>query len=127
WQSDECCERVEVRHGLRVIRLGPAGFKVNGKVLSLSGIAREALTGDKARRWHEAGCNTLLANVGGSHVELWAVAEQSQFLLRSPRRVSSTPCRMCYAQSCPTCLCRGSSCRAGLTQRCPCRCRTSSA
>jgi hypothetical protein len=88
WQSDECCERVEVRHGLRVIRLGPAGFKVNGKVLSLRGIVRDTLTDDEARRWHDAGCNALLADVETAGEELWAQADRYGFLVlgRIPRR-----------------------------------------
>ena len=81
WQADQCCERRELTHGLRVIRLGPAGFKVNGKVLSLCGVARDALTADEARRWHDAGCNTLLANVGPAGEELWELADRYGFLM----------------------------------------------
>jgi hypothetical protein len=81
WQSDQCCERREVSHGLRVIRLGPAGFKVNGKVLSLRGVARDALTADEVRHWHDAGCNTLLANAGPSGEELWSLADRYGLLM----------------------------------------------
>jgi hypothetical protein len=81
WQADQYCERVEVRHGLRVIRLGPRGLKMNGKLLTLRGMARDALTADDARRWHDAGCNALLADVGAGAEELWGLADRYGFLM----------------------------------------------
>jgi hypothetical protein len=79
WQTDQCCDRVEVWHGLRVIRLGPRGLKMNGKLLTLEGMVRDGMTADEARHWHDAGCNALLAGVGAE--ELWGVADRYGFLM----------------------------------------------
>jgi hypothetical protein len=81
WQADQCRDRREWHHGLRVVRPGPGGIKVNGKYLSLQGIVCDTLTGDEARRWHDAGCNALLVNVEAAGEELWEVADQYGFLM----------------------------------------------
>ncbi len=79
WQDGQLTERVVVRHGLRQLRLGPQGLRLNGKPLTLSGRLVDGLTEADALELRRAGCNLLVMCNGGD--EVWDVADRFGFLI----------------------------------------------
>src|SRR6059058_4657055 len=61
WQDGQRCDRIQVRHGLRRLTLGPRGLRLNGRPLTLRGIPWEASFAQKAPALHRDGYNALLA------------------------------------------------------------------
>jgi hypothetical protein len=61
WQAGQLLDRRAVRLGLRTLSLGPAGLRVNGRVLPLSVRRVTALSEAEARALHAEGVNVLIA------------------------------------------------------------------
>ena len=81
WQDGRRCDRVEVRHGLRQLRLGPQGLRLNGRPLLLRGRVCEACFPEQALALHRDGCNALLAQVFPDSNGTWDVADRYGFLV----------------------------------------------
>src|SRR5262249_21007677 len=79
-QDGQVCQEVQVRHGLRVARLGPRGVDLNGKPLQVVGIRRGKCTEQQARLLHEKGYNTLLP-AAVEDESLWDTADRWGFLV----------------------------------------------
>jgi hypothetical protein len=80
WHGGECCDQVQVSHGLRTLTLGPHGLRCNGRRLALRGAVRAACSKAEARSVHQAGVNTLLVPAGADPT-LWDLADQFGFLV----------------------------------------------
>lgn len=80
WQGRQCCDRVEVTYGLRVLNLGPRGLRLNGHLLALRGVLVSECSEAEARALHQAGYNTLLVPAGADAV-LWDLADRFGFLV----------------------------------------------
>jgi hypothetical protein len=80
WESDRMCERVQVRHGLRVTRLGPRALQVNGKPLKVCGLRRSKCTDHQAELLHGKGYNVLVASAVEDEA-LWDTADRWGFLV----------------------------------------------
>lgn len=59
WHDGTRCGRVELRHALRTLRLGPAGLRVNGVPRRVRGVVAGACSDAHARELHQAGRDTL--------------------------------------------------------------------
>jgi hypothetical protein len=81
WEGDHCHDRVQVRHGLRVLTLSPAGLRFNGRPLALRGVQRNRCPEDEAIALHRAGVILLLAPATPANADLWDVADRFGFLL----------------------------------------------
>jgi hypothetical protein len=79
-QGGQVCQQVQVKHGLRAVRLGPRGLEVNGKPLQVCGIRRSKCTDQQARLLHEKGYNLLLP-AAVEDESLWDTADQWGFLM----------------------------------------------
>ncbi|MFN4260868.1 MAG: hypothetical protein ACK4RK_16350 [Gemmataceae bacterium] len=79
WQNGEMIEMVRITHGLRTIRLGPAGLRLNGWPFTIIGSSMTHLQPDLAQL-RETGVNTLLS----TYVEtdsIWKEADELGFLV----------------------------------------------
>jgi hypothetical protein len=81
WQDGRRCDRVEVRHGLRQLCLGPRGLSLNGRSLRLKGRSCEACFPDQALALRREGCNALLIPVSPGTLATWDVADRYGFLV----------------------------------------------
>jgi hypothetical protein len=81
WQGGKCCDRVQVTRGLRDIRLGPRGLRVNGRPFTIRGAALDSCSEEEAHRLRRAGLNTLLAPASPGAVGLWDLADRYGFLM----------------------------------------------
>src|SRR5579885_2237859 len=81
WEEGELCERVQVRHGLRGISLGPRGLRVNAQVVEVRGLATSTCAAAEARQLNDAGFNTVLTGIGRETEELLDVADRFGFLV----------------------------------------------
>jgi hypothetical protein len=81
WEDGQLCERVEVRHGLRGLSLGPRGLRVNAQVVEIRGLTSRMCAAAEARQLNDAGFNTLLTGIGRETEELLDVADRFGFLV----------------------------------------------
>jgi hypothetical protein len=82
WEGDRRCDVVQVRHGLRQLRVGPGGVSVNGRTLALRGMGlTAACTDDDALRLRRDGYNLLVAPVSDATAPLWDVGDRLGFLV----------------------------------------------
>lgn len=81
WQGIECCETVEVRHGLRYLSVGPRGLRVNGRSLRLRGRMVETLDEPTALELRRDGYNLLVTPVHDSSRPVWEMADRIGFLV----------------------------------------------
>jgi len=81
WQDGRRCDRVELRHGLRRLSLGPQGLRLNGRPLTLRGRPDEGSFSREAPALHGAGCNAVLAQVSPDAATTWDVADRFGFLV----------------------------------------------
>ncbi|MBI1915245.1 MAG: hypothetical protein HYS12_10980 [Planctomycetes bacterium] len=102
WQDGRRCDRVELRHGLRRLSLGPQGLRLNGRPLTLRGRSDEARSQEQALVLHDERCNALLVQLFPDDATTWDVADRFGFLVigRLPlpneetvRRLQSLSCR----------------------------------
>jgi hypothetical protein len=80
WQGGQLCQQVQVKHGLRVTRMGPRALHINGKPLKVCGIRRSKCTDHQAELLHGKGYNTLLASAVEDE-SLWDTADRWGFLV----------------------------------------------
>lgn len=81
WEEGQLVDPVQVRHGLRTLRLAPRGLRLNGRPLTIRGVARQECTEEDALGLRRRGCNTLLANVAAGTTGLWDAADRLGFLV----------------------------------------------
>ncbi len=81
WQDGQRCDRVELRHGLRRVSLGPQGLRLNGRPLTLRGCPDEACFSEQAPALHAAGWNALLVQLSSEDATTWDVADRFGFLV----------------------------------------------
>lgn len=81
WQDGRCCDRLNVRHGLRRLSLGPHGLRVSGRLTSLKGLTWEADFPERAPDLHAHGYNALLAPLRADTLDVWDVADRFGFLV----------------------------------------------
>jgi hypothetical protein len=81
WQDGQCCERVALSHGLRSLHLGPAGLRVNGRLLTLHGRSLSTCNDDEALALRRAGVNLLVVPVADGTLPVWDVADRLGFLV----------------------------------------------
>lgn len=80
WQSGQLCQQVQVKHGLRVTRMGPRALHLNGKPLKVCGMRRNTCTEQQAKVLHGKGYNTLLTSAVEDE-SLWDMADRWGFLV----------------------------------------------
>jgi hypothetical protein len=76
WHETECQDRVAVRHGLRLVTLGPRGLWINGRPLALRGRTLERLSEQEARELRRAGFNLVVAPVRDATGSLWDLGDR---------------------------------------------------
>jgi len=81
WEGGKLCDQVQVRHGLRTLRLGARGLRLNSRPLTIRGVARQECTEEDAVRLRQQGCNTLLVPVAAGTSGLWDAADRLGFLV----------------------------------------------
>ena len=81
WEEGRLCDQVHVIHGLRTLRLGRRGLLLNGRPLTLRGVAQDACSEEEATLLRRSGCNLLLAAVAAENAGLWAAADRLGFLV----------------------------------------------
>ena len=81
WEDGQLCERVDVRHGLRGLSIGPRGLRVNAQVVEIRGLTSSTWSAAEARQLNDAGFNTLLTGIGRETQELLDVADRFGFLV----------------------------------------------
>jgi hypothetical protein len=82
WEDDRLCERIQVRHGLRIVRFGPRGVSINGRPVTVRGKEVAAVCpDDEALRLRHAGYNLLLAPVRETTIPLWDMGDRLGFLV----------------------------------------------
>ncbi len=81
WEGGRRVDQATVDHGLRSLTLGPRGFRLNGKPISVRGAACDGLSEADAGRLRAAGFNTLLVPVRAGDRELWSRADRLGFLV----------------------------------------------
>jgi hypothetical protein len=81
WQGGQCCERVPITRGLRGIKLGARGLRVNGQPVIIRGLACARCSEEDASRLHQAGCNTLLVPPTAESAGLWELGDRYGFLM----------------------------------------------
>ncbi len=81
WQDGQRCQRVTLRHGLRQLAVGPRGLRVNGRPLTLSGVACEACFPEQALALRRAGRNALFSPLRPETVPVWDAADRYGFLV----------------------------------------------
>lgn len=107
WEDGHRREVVQVRHGLRVFRLGPKGLTVNGRPLALRG--KELTTAcpdDEALRLRRAGYNLLVASVTDETAPLWDTGDRLGFVVagRVADADADTAARLDRLRRHPSCL-----------------------
>jgi hypothetical protein len=81
WQDGARCDAVEVRHGLRDVRLGRGGLRLNGRPLGLRGRRAASCTDPEALAWRGQGYNLLLTPVAEESRHVWGVADRMGFFV----------------------------------------------
>jgi hypothetical protein len=106
WQDGQRCDRVELRHGLRQLRLGPQGLRLNGRPLTLQGRSWEASFPRQTSALRQGGCNTLLVQVSPDAATAWDLADRFGFLVigRLPSPNEETAHRLQSLCRRPSCL-----------------------
>jgi hypothetical protein len=94
WQKGKCVDRKDIRHGLRTMRLGPRGLRINDRPLTLHGMPYGELSKDKSTELRQSKCNVLLTSLSGDVEALWANSDQLGFLrigrITNPREIAKT-------------------------------------
>jgi hypothetical protein len=80
-EDDSCCDQTSITHGLRLIQLGQRGLRLNGRPLTVRGVACTECSEDEAVRLRGSGYNTLLAPVKAHLGGLCEVADRRGFLV----------------------------------------------
>jgi hypothetical protein len=81
WQGRECCDRAQVRVGLRDIRLGERGLLLNSRPYPIRGVAGGERSEEQALRLHKAGYNALLVPVTPDTASLGDIGDRLGFLI----------------------------------------------
>ncbi len=81
WQGGQRLEKAWISHGLRSLKVGPAGVRLNGKLVTLSGREVESASEADLASWRSAGCNLLVAPVTPETEMLWSLADRLGFLV----------------------------------------------
>lgn len=80
WQDGQCCDTVAVRHGLRWLRWGPQGLRVNDQPFTLRGRRLSGpVTDAVALQLRRAGYNLLVAPI--AEPSLWDTGDRLGFLV----------------------------------------------
>jgi glycosyl hydrolase family 2 len=79
WDDGKLQDSVHVQHGLRTVRLGPHGLRLNNRDVPLRALMREPTADKDMLPLRQNGCNVLIVP---SHAELlWAMADRLGFLV----------------------------------------------
>jgi hypothetical protein len=81
WQDGQRFDQIRIRHGLRVLNLGPRGVRCNARLLPIRGAALKQCSEEEARCLHEVGYNALLAPVTAHSSSLWDIADRFGFMM----------------------------------------------
>jgi hypothetical protein len=81
WEKGNCVDRLQLQHGLRILRLGPRGLRLNDKLVSICGMARTGISTEEATVLRQSHCNTLLAPVTDEQADMWDGADLNGFLM----------------------------------------------
>jgi hypothetical protein len=81
WQGRKCCDRTQVRLGLRDVRLGKRGLRLNGRPYPIRGVACEECSEEQALRLRKAGYNTLLVPVTADAATLGDIGDRFGFFI----------------------------------------------
>jgi hypothetical protein len=79
WEDGRCWEEVSLSHGLCSFNFGPRGLVLNGRRLTIRGVARDPSSEADALPLRKAGCNLLLASTTAG--QLWELADRLGFLM----------------------------------------------
>jgi hypothetical protein len=79
WQDGKCVDRAEIRQGLRSLRLGARGPRLNDKPIMLLGTARADTLKEDAAKLRRSQCNAILAPISSESPSLWRTAEELGF------------------------------------------------
>jgi hypothetical protein len=76
WENGRRCDERVLRHGLRSIKLGMRGMRLNGRPYSIRGITRQICSEADAAQIREDGFNTLLTPDLSGDASILSVADQ---------------------------------------------------
>jgi hypothetical protein len=81
WEKGERCDQVQFQRGLRDLKLGPPGLRLNHRPYAIRGVARDRFSVEDLPSLRQAGFNTLLTTPSPESEALWAAADQLGFLM----------------------------------------------
>jgi hypothetical protein len=81
WEDDQRCAEVRLSHGLRSIKLGSRGLRVNDRPFRIQGIRLPDSRTDELPGLHRSGFNTLLTPFNDRTAGLCAAANRLGFLV----------------------------------------------
>jgi hypothetical protein len=81
WEGGHRVHEIKLRHGFRVLNLGPRGLYCNGRAVELQGVPVRAVLDEEALRLRAEGYNLFLAPVREESAGVWDVADRLGFLV----------------------------------------------
>jgi Glycosyl hydrolases family 2 len=81
WEVGQRVHEIKLRHGFRVLNLGPRGLYCNGRAVGLRGVRITAVSDEEALRLRAAGYNLFLTPVREETAGVWDVADRLGFLV----------------------------------------------
>jgi hypothetical protein len=91
WQDGVRVDQFHLVHGLRTLRLGAGGVRLNGQPTLLSGEQRSSATPEELVALRQQGHHLLLASLAEAAENLWALADSLGFLLLGLLPDTSSP------------------------------------
>jgi hypothetical protein len=106
WQDGRCCDRLVVRHGLRMFALGARGLLVNGRPLHLRGRVAESWSEEQVSSLRGAGYNLIVAPVVPGAMTWWDMADRLGMLVLGLVKTSDETTERLLEELCrrPSCL-----------------------
>ncbi len=83
WENGKCVDKRVIRHGLRDIRLGNRGMRLNGQAFTIRGVGRRTCAESEADCLKAAGFNTFYTPDLASNPEILGVADRVGFFVLS--------------------------------------------
>jgi hypothetical protein len=81
WENGQLCDKASVRHGLRDLRLGPGGVRLNGRPFPVQGVACADCPAEEAAPRRADGFNTLLTPDLSADPDVLTDADRLGFLV----------------------------------------------
>jgi hypothetical protein len=81
WENGQCVDRVTIRHGLRDLRMGHRGIRLNSRAFAVRGIVCHTCSETDAAQLRQAGFNTLFVKDVTKNPDLLVSADRFGFFV----------------------------------------------